>query len=216
VTYDLAVATAHLRAVEPRFAPLVERHGVPTLTPTRDPFASLGRAIIYQQLAGAAAKAIHDRFVGLYPRKRFPRPVALLATPLPRLRSAGLSQAKALALLDLAAHFADGRVTARALLAGDDATAARLLLPVRGIGPWSVDMFLMFGMCRPDVWPVGDLGVRTGLGHFLRLRKSPTSGRLAAAANPWRPYRSLAAWYMWRVVEDVRGRSAPGEVDNRG
>ena len=152
MTYDLAAATAHLRAVEPRFAPLIERHGVPTLTPTRDPFASLGSAIIHQQLAGAAAKTILGRVRALYPRQRFPRPAALAATPLPRLRAAGLSEAKARALHDLAAHFGDRRITARGLTTGDDATVAQLLLPVRGIGPWSVDMFLMFGLCRPDVW----------------------------------------------------------------
>lgn len=206
MTYDLAAATAHLRAVEPRFAPLIERHGVPTLTPTRDPFASLGSAIIHQQLAGAAAKTILGRVRALYPRQRFPRPAALAATPLPRLRAAGLSEAKARALHDLAAHFGDRRITARGLTTGDDATVAQLLLPVRGIGPWSVDMFLMFGLCRPDVWPVGDLGVRTGLRYFLRLRAVPTAPRLTALAAPWRPFRSLAAWYMWRAVEDARGR----------
>ena len=158
MTYDLAAATAHLRAAEPRFAPLIERHGVPTLTPTRDPFASLGSAIIYQQLAGAAAKTIHGRVCALFPRKRFPRPAALAATPLPRLRSAGLSEAKARALLDLAAHFGDRRLTTRGLLTADDEAVARLLLPVRGIGPWSVDMFLRFGLGRADVWPVGDFG----------------------------------------------------------
>ncbi len=140
------------------------------------------------------------------PRQRFPRPAALATTPLPRLRAAGLSEAKARALHDLAAHFGDRRITARGLTTGDDATVAQLLLPVRGIGPWSIDMFLMFGLCRPDVWPVGDLGVRTGLRHFLRLRAAPTDPRLTARAAPWRPFRSLAAWYMWRAVEDARGR----------
>ena len=182
MTYDLAAATAHLCAAEPRFAPLIARHGVPTLTPTRDPFASLGSAIIYQQLAGAAAKTIHGRFVALYGR-RFPRPATVAATPLPRLRSAGLSQAKALAILDLAAHFADRRLTPRALLTGDDAAVSALLLPVRGIGPWSVDMFLMFGLGRADVWPVGDLGVRLGLARFLRLRKPAEGARLVALAQ---------------------------------
>ena len=208
MTYDLAAATAHLRAADRRFAPLIERHGVPTLTPTKDPFASLGGAIIYQQLAGAAARTIHGRFCALYPRQRFPRPAALLATPLPRLRSAGLSEGKARALLDLAAHFADRRVTARALLTADDAAVAARLLPIRGIGPWSVDMFLMFGLCRSDVWPVGDLGVRLGVRHFLGLRRplEAKDRRLTAVAAPWRPFRSLATWYMWRAVEDARGQ----------
>ncbi len=203
VTYDVAAAVDHLCAAEPRFAPLHARHGTPTITPTRDPFASLASAIIHQQLAGAAAKTIHGRFVALYGR-RFPRPATVAATPLPRLRSAGLSQAKALAILDLAAHFADRRLTPRALLTGDDAAVSALLLPVRGIGPWSVDMFLMFGLGRADVWPVGDLGVRLGLARFLRLRKPAEGARLVALAQRWRPYRSLAAWYMWRSLEDSR------------
>ncbi|MBK9033027.1 MAG: DNA-3-methyladenine glycosylase 2 family protein [Myxococcales bacterium] len=193
-----------MRSAEPRFAPLIERHGAPTLSPTRDPFATLGSAIIHQQLAGAAAKTIQGRFLGLYPRTAFPRPAALLATPLERLRAVGLSQAKARALLDLAAHFADRRITAPTLMASDDDEVARRLLPVRGIGPWSVDMFLMFGLCRPDVWPVGDLGVRLGLRQFLRLRTTPAGPRLVKLAGPWRPFRSLAAWYMWRAVEDAR------------
>ncbi len=199
---DLVVAAAHLRAVEPRFGPLVDRHGLPDLTPTRDPFASLARSIIYQQLAGAAAAAILRRFVALF--GRFPRPAVLAASSASHLRQAGVSRPKALALLDLAAHFADRRVRASALMRGGDDEVAAMLLPVRGIGPWSVDMFLMFGLGRPDVWPVGDLGVRLGTQQFLRLRSLPDPARLVKSAAPWRPWRSLAAWYMWRVVEDGR------------
>lgn len=204
MTYDLAAATAHLRRIEPRFAPLIERHGVPTLTPTRDPFASLGRAIIYQQLAGAAAATILGRFCALFGSARFPRPATVAAASVETLRPAGLSRAKALALLDLAAHFTDRRIRPKALLAAGDAEVAATLLPVRGIGPWSVDMFLMFGLCRPDVWPVGDLGVRLGLQHFLRMRAVPAPARMTRVAATWRPFRSLAAWYMWRVIEDRR------------
>ena len=99
---------------------------------------------------------------------------------------------------------ADRRVTTRALLAGDDAAVAAALLPIRGIGPWSVDMFLMFGLCRPDIWPVGDYGVRAGVKLFLGLRALPAGDKLIKLARPWQPWRSLAAWYMWRVVEASR------------
>ncbi len=206
MTYDLAAAAAHLRRVEPRFASLIERHGVPELEVTRDPFASLGRAIIYQQLAGAAAATIHGRFCQLFgkSRTRFPKPAALAASSVEALRPAGISKPKALALLDLAGRFADGRIKPRALMRGTDEEVAALLLPVRGIGPWSVDMFLMFGLCRPDVWPVGDFGVRQGLQYFHRMRAMPVADRMNKVAAPWRPWRSLAAWYMWRVVEDRR------------
>jgi 3-methyladenine DNA glycosylase/8-oxoguanine DNA glycosylase len=206
MTYDLAAAAAHLRRVEPRFGPLIERHGLMPLQPTRDPFASLGRAIIHQQLAGAAAATIHARFCKLFsPRgTRFPRPAAVAAATVETLRPAGISRPKALALLDLAARFDDGRIKPRALLRGTDEEVSELLLPVRGIGPWSVDMFLMFGLCRPDVWPVGDFGVRQGLQYFQRMRAMPLADRMHRVAAPWRPWRSLAAWYMWRVVEDRR------------
>lgn len=206
MSYDPAVAAAHLRRVEPRFGPLIDRHGLMPLTPTRDPFASLGRAIIYQQLAGAAAATILGRFCKLFSASatRFPRPAAVAAATVESLRPAGISRAKALALLDLAAHFADGRIKPRALLRATDEEVASLLLPVRGIGPWSVDMFLMFGLCRPDVWPVGDLGVRLGFQYFHRMRAMPVADRMNRGAAAWRPWRSLAAWYMWRVVEDRR------------
>lgn len=204
MTYDVAAAAAHLQRVEPRFAPLVERHGFPDLTPTKDPFQTLGRAIIYQQLAGAAAATIYKRFCAQFGSARFPRPAALAAATPESLRPAGLSRSKALALVDLATHFADGRVKPKALLAASDAELSAMLLPIRGIGPWSVDMFAMFGLGRPDVWPVGDFGVRQGLQYFLRMRAMPEGKRLARVAEPWRPWRSLAAWYMWRVVEDRR------------
>jgi 3-methyladenine DNA glycosylase/8-oxoguanine DNA glycosylase len=198
---DLRPAALHLARVEPRFAPLVERHGLPELTPTHDPFASLGRAIIYQQLAGNAARAIHDRFVALFGKRTFPRPAQLASSSVEHLRGAGISRPKALALLDLAAHFSDGRVSPRALLGADDEVVKATLLPIRGIGPWSVDMFLLFGLCRPDVWPTGDLGVRTAAKRAYRLRGDPSPARLERLAAPWRPWRSVATWYLWRSLD---------------
>lgn len=204
MSYDVFAATAHLAKVEPRFRPLIEKHGTPDLTPTKDPFSSLGRAIIYQQLAGAAAATIHKRFCLLFGSARFPSASKLAAATVESLRPAGISKPKALALIDLASHFADGRVKPKALLTATDADVAAMLLPIRGIGPWSVDMFAMFGLGRPDVWPVGDFGVRQGVQYFLRLRSMPEKAKLERAAEPWRPWRSLAAWYMWRVVEERR------------
>ena len=198
-------ALRHLRAADPRLAPLIDRHGPPPLEATRDPFRSLARAIVYQQLSGGAASTIFKRFCGLYPGGRFPRPAALAATPLLRLRSAGLSGAKAAALLDLAAHFADRRVQKAHLLSAPDDEVRAALLPVRGIGAWTVDMFLIFGLVRPDVLPVGDLGVRKGMQLHFGLRKLPEAPRMEALAAPWRPFRSFASYYMWRVVDESRG-----------
>jgi DNA-3-methyladenine glycosylase II len=197
-------ALRHLRAADPRLAAVIDRHGPPPLEPTRDPFQSLARAIVYQQLSGGAAGTIFKRFCALYPNRRFPRPAALAATPHERLRSAGLSGAKAAALLDLAAHFADRRVRKVHLLAAPDDEVRAALLPVRGIGAWTVDMFLIFGLVRPDVLPVGDLGVRKGMQLHFGLRKLPEAPRMEALAAPWRPYRSFASYYMWRVVDDSR------------
>jgi DNA-3-methyladenine glycosylase II len=198
---DLEAAVRHLRGVDPRLAPVIDRHGVPPLTPTRDPFESLARAIVYQQLSGAAAATIYQRMLALYPRARLPRPAVLAATPVERLRTAGLSGAKAAALVDLAAHFADGRVRPARLRRDSEDEVRAALLPVRGIGPWSVDMFLMFGLVRPDILPVGDLGIRKGMQRHFRLRSLPEAARMEKLAAPWRPYRTFASWYMWRLLE---------------
>jgi DNA-3-methyladenine glycosylase II len=198
---DWAAAIQHLTAADPTLSPIAARHGAPTFVPTTDPIASLGRAIVYQQLSGKAAATIYGRFLALFPGKRYPRPAALLAMPLERLRACGLSAAKAAALRDLAAHVADRRLRPAALWNLADEAVAEALLPVRGIGPWSVDMFLMFALCRLDVLPVGDLGVRKGMQQHFRLRSLPEPDRMRQLARPWEPFRSVGAWYMWRVLE---------------
>jgi DNA-3-methyladenine glycosylase II len=198
-------ALVHLRRRDKRLAKLVARHGAPPLTRTRNPFQSLSRAIVYQQLAGAAAATIHGRFVDLFGKRRgYPTPDEVLAMPLERLRSAGLSQQKASYLLDLAAHFADGRVAPRKLgrLSDDEIVAA--LLPIKGIGRWTVDMFLLFGLNRPDVLPTGDLGVQHGMRHHFALSRPPKPAKMIELAEIWRPYRSIGSWYMWRAYEDAR------------
>jgi DNA-3-methyladenine glycosylase II len=198
---DWTPALRHLAAADPRPAPLIERHGPPTYEPTREPVLSLARAIVYQQLSGKAAATIWGRVLELYPRRRFPAPRAILATPDAQLRAAGMSTAKAAALKDLARHVVEKRLVPSRLPGATDEEVAAMLLPVRGIGPWSVDMFLMFSLARPDVLPVGDLGVRKGMQRHWKLRKLPEPERMRQLAAPWRPYRSVASWYMWRLVE---------------
>jgi DNA-3-methyladenine glycosylase II len=200
---DWSAAVAHLRTADPRLAPVIDRHGPPGITAVAaaDGVQSLARAIVGQQLSGKAASTIWGRFLALYPRGKFPRPAALLATEDTALRAAGLSGAKAAAIKDLARHVVERRVVpARFATAADDELAA-MLLPVRGIGPWSVDMFLMFALARPDVLPVGDLGVRKGMQQHFRLRALPEAAKMTKLAAPWRPFRSAAAWYMWRLLE---------------
>jgi DNA-3-methyladenine glycosylase II len=201
VVIDWGPALLHLRTADARLAPVIERHGQPTITPTTNALQSLARSIVWQQLSGKAAQTIWDRFLALYPGKRFPRAPAILATPDAALRGAGLSGAKAAALKDLARHVVDKKLVPARLPAATDEEVAAMLLPVRGIGPWSVDMFLMFALARLDVLPVGDLGIRKGMQRHFGLRKLPEADRMTKLAAPWRPYRSVAAWYMWRVLE---------------
>lgn len=201
MTVDFTAALAHLKGADPKLAPLIETHGAPTITPTTDAVKSLARAIVSQQLSGAAAATIWGRFLALYPRSRFPAAKALLATPDADLRSAGLSGAKAAAVKDLARHVVDKKLVPRTLVAASDAEVSAMLLPVRGIGPWSVDMFLMFALARPDVLPVGDLGIRKGMQRHFKLRSLPEADKMIELAAPWQPYRSVASWYMWRVLE---------------
>ena len=132
---------------------------------------------------------------------RWPGVDKILATPDADLRAAGLSGAKTAALKDLARHVVERKVVPAKLAKASDEDIAATLLPVRGIGPWSVDMFLMFALARPDVLPVGDLGIRKGMQRHFNLRKLPEAERMIALAAPWRPYRTAASWYMWRLLE---------------
>jgi len=207
---DWSAALAHLAEADPKLAPVIARHGPPTLAPTDDPVQSLARAIVSQQLSGAAASTIWGRFLALYHpapradtghRARFPKPAAILATPVDKLRGAGLSGAKAAAILDLARHVAEKKVVPGKLAALSDDEIAAMLLPVRGIGPWSIHMFLMFSLARPDVLPTGDLGIRKGMQRHFRLRTLPDPAKMEKLARPWAPYRTVASWYMWRLLE---------------
>jgi len=171
------------------------------MTPTKNAVQSLARAIVSQQLSGKAADTIWGRVLDLYPRRVFPAPAAILATPDAKLRGAGLSGAKAAAIKDLARHVVEEKLVPRKLGTLTDDEISAVLLPVRGIGPWSVDMFLMFALARPDVLPVGDLGVRKGMQKHFKLRTLPEPERMIKLAAPWRPFRSVAAWYMWRLLE---------------
>lgn len=198
---DWTPALAHLAQADARLVPLIERHGAPTITPSTDHLQSLAKAIVSQQLSTAAASTIWNRVLALYPRRKFPKPAAILATPDEELRAAGLSGAKTAAFKDLARHAAEKRLVQRKLLTATDAEVAATLTAVRGIGPWSVDMFLMFALARPDILPVGDLGIRKGMQKHFRLRTLPEARRMEQLAAPWRPFRTVASWYMWRLLE---------------
>jgi len=185
---------------DPRFGPWVRRIGairVPSFT--EEPFYYLARAIVYQQLATAAARTIHGRLVEALGGEVTPAKV--LGTREATLRKAGLSGSKLAAIRDLASKVRSGEVEVRDLEAQSDEEVVRRLTLVRGIGPWTAHMYLMFRMHRADVWPVGDLGVRSGFARIHALGEAPTQKELEPLGEAYRPWRSAAAWYCWRALE---------------
>jgi DNA-3-methyladenine glycosylase II len=180
----------------------------------QSPFQALLRAIVYQQLSGKAAATIFGRVKALYPGRHGLRPAAILETPDEVLRAAGMSRAKTAAVKDLAAKTLDGTVPAVAKLHRmDDAEILSRLVGVRGIGPWTVEMLLMFRLGRPDVLPVSDLGVRRGFMLTYETGEMPHAKHLLDHAECWRPYRSVASWYLWRAV-DLHNKAQQGDRRN--
>ena len=159
--------------------------------------------VVLQQLAGKAAATIHGRFTALFP-KGVSAP-ALLAFDFETLRGAGLSKNKSTAIIDLAEHVVAGHLDVETLLTLDDAALTQALVQVRGIGPWTAQMFMMFQLGRLDVWPTGDLGVRRGFGVLFCEGETPSARALAPLGEPFRPYRSMLAWYCWRAADDAKG-----------
>ena len=203
-----ARASAHIARVDPAFAPLIRTVGpFDPRPPDPDPFSSLVRSIVFQQLAGSAARAIHGRFLALYDGQ--PTPAAILRTPVEDLRAAGLSMNKASSILDLALKTADGTLALDHVEDLGDAEIVQRLSTVRGIGRWTAEMFLLFQLRRPDVWPVDDLGVRKGYARVHGLAAAPTPKALEALGEVYRPFRSAAAWYCWRAVDTVLPTSSP-------
>lgn len=202
---DLDVATPAVRTADPKLAAFIDRAGMYGPRPGQgDALASLARAIVFQQLATRAAAAIHSRFVAAIGGAVTAE--AILATPVEALRGAGLSNAKTVAILDLAAKVADGTVPTHDLATlGDDEIVARLVA-VRGIGRWTAEMFLLFELQRPDVWPVDDLGVRHGWRLIHEDSELLKPRALEAEGERFRPYRSVVALLCWHAVHVDRGQ----------
>jgi DNA-3-methyladenine glycosylase II len=201
---DHRAAVTYLTRRDPALRALVKVVGPCTMgwDRTRRPhFAELARMICYQQLAGAAARTIHGRFEALF--DGHPTPDAVLATPDAALRGAGLSAAKAASIRDLAVRVDAGEVRLSRMGRLPDEEVVRELTLVRGIGRWTAEMFLMFQLGRPDVWPVDDLGVRKGFSLIYELPEMPRARDLEPLGDPFRPHRSVVAWYCWRAVDTV-------------
>jgi DNA-3-methyladenine glycosylase II len=178
------------------------------------PFESLARAIAYQQLHDKAAASILNRFLALFPGRRFPRPEELLAVNARAIRRSGFSQAKVLALRDLAAKVLDGTVPSRRVIQtlDDDAIIERLI-EVRGVGRWTAEMLLIFQLGRPDVLPVDDFGVRNGFRIAYGRRTMPTPKQVRRFGERWKPHRTAAAWYLWRAADRARNEKPAARVN---
>ena len=213
---DHTAAITHLSKVDRKLAKIITKSGPCGLQPenTQNIFEALLESIIYQQLNGKVAATITNRVKALFPENTrrirtrhgeaaaFPSPEQILAATPELLRSAGLSQAKMLAIRDLAAKTVEGTVpTVRAAHRMSDDELVEHLTQVRGIGRWTVEMLLIFRLGRPDVLAVDDYGVRKGFAKMHRMDELPKPKELAAYGERWRPHRSVACWYMWRAAE---------------
>jgi len=219
---------AHVRAADPLLAPVIDHFGpchrlvaapavagavgqvgAPAGVPAAgggSSFVSLARAICGQQLSTKAAQTIYGRLCALMPEPpagaREPSPAAVLAAAPEALRACGLSERKVSYLRDLAEWFASGRLSDAALLAMPDDELVAALTRVRGVGAWTVHMFAMFQLGRPDVLPTGDLGVRKGMAALYGLGGLPSPAEMERVSDPWRPFRSVGSYFMWRVASD--------------
>lgn len=197
-------AVDHLRQADRPLGRLIERVGPFTMEiqTVRTPFESLAQSIVYQQLTGKAAATILGRVKALYGGKAFPKPQDILNTPDEVLRSAGLSRAKTAAMKDLAAKTLNGTVPTMAQIRRlpNEEIIERLTL-IRGIGVWTVEMILIFRLGRPDVLSIHDYGVRKGFALTFKREELPTPKEVAVRGERWRPYRTVASWYLWRAVD---------------
>lgn len=203
LTYDSDAALHHLRSRDRKLGRLIDRTGAFDIRRRsfHTPFQALFSAIISQQVSGRAAQSIYRRTRALFPRGRVTVPAVLAADP-DALRGAGLSRAKVAAVHDLAAKYADGTLPdARRMKSLRDEEIIDALTVVRGVGRWTVEMLLIFHLGRPDVLPAGDLGVRKGFQITYGRPELPTEVQLMTHGERWRPYRSVASWYMWRATD---------------
>jgi DNA-3-methyladenine glycosylase II len=198
---DVVRARRILMRRDPRLGAVMKRVGRCRLPDgrTHDPFASLVRVIMSQQLSGKAADTIFGRVVALAAPAGGLTPATVRALAAAALRAAGVSSQKIKYLYDLADHVADGRLDLHALDGHPDDEVMAKITAVKGLGRWSAEMVLMFRLNRPDIFPVGDLGIVKGMQRLFGMKRRPSERTMIRLAEPWRPYRSIAAWYLWRT-----------------
>lgn len=201
---DYSIALSCLRSADSRLATVIDHIGGCTLyegQQTGDLLSALVRAILYQQLSGKAAAAIHGRFLQLYPDRPFPSPDDILKTSDELLRGAGISRPKIVYLKDLALKIQTGLPTLEEISGLDDESIVQTLTQVKGIGRWTVQMLLIFRLHRWDVLPVDDLGIRSAIRRLYELPELPDKKTILRIGEPWQPYRTVASWYLWRSLD---------------
>ncbi len=197
---NFSQAQQHLSHADPVLAEIISRHGPCTLQPQRQYFVALAEAILSQQLSVKAAATIFKRFKEKLNGQVTPEKILQLR--LPQFRAVGISRQKTSYLRDLAENWQGGRLAPRRFMKMNDEEVIAALTQVKGIGQWTAEMFLIFSLLRPDVLPVGDLGFRNAVQRAYGLRKLPEAKRLEQIATSWRPYRSVATWYMWASLDN--------------
>jgi DNA-3-methyladenine glycosylase II len=191
------VAEVHLQRVDPVLSNLIRAVGPCSLARSRNHFLTLVEAIVWQQLSWEAACAIHERLLSALGKRR-PHPRDILAASRQDLMDAGLSRQKSLYLRDLSLFFEEKRFPRRGIGRLRDDEIVDLLTQIKGVGRWTAEMFLIFGLNREDVFPFGDLGLRKAVGHHYNTPNFNDRATLETITEPWRPYRTIAAWYLWR------------------
>jgi len=190
----------HLKKKDEKMGRLITKFEKPEFKKDNNYFEALVRAIVYQQLSGKAAATIYERFKDLFTENKFLLPSIVMEKSHEELRSVGLSNQKASYIHNIANAFYTGTVPNNINIM-DDNEVIESLTTIKGVGPWTAEMFLMFTLNRPDVFPVTDLGIQKGFQLFFQLDKLPRPDQMIKNAEPWRPYRTLASWYLWRLVE---------------
>ena len=196
---DYAAARRHLMRTDPKLGAIIKRVGPCELhaVAPKDPFEALCLTIASQQLSTKAADTIFRRFCDLFPPDRRPSPERVMTLTDDQIRGVGFSRPKVSFIKDLAAHVLDGRLDLPGLTKQPDEEVMRQMVAVKGIGRWSAEVFLMFRLGRPDILPADDLGLMTAVHRAYKLRKRPDAKRLRKMGEKWKPYRSVAAWYLW-------------------
>lgn len=195
-------ACAHLSAIDSKFKSLIEAFPSPQFTPNEDYYQALVKSIIFQQLSWRAGQKIFERFVNLFQSFRFPSAELLSTSSVKFIRQAGLSQRKAEYVIGIAEAFSNPKFLDNSVVLMSDEEVSFKLTKIRGVGQWTADMFLIFTLARPDILPVGDHGVKKGMQVFFQLTNLPDTDTMYRLTERWMPYRSIACWYMWKIVDE--------------